>query len=79
VLPWKKEQKIKRVHKQEQVVAVKARLEEEVGQLRTYQDAIDRAPFVMVVMSAVINDSRILYINKMATDKMGYGEDMLGG
>lgn len=79
MLHWKKEQKIKRPHKQEQVLAMKTRLEGEVGQLRTYQDAIDRVPFVMVVMSAVINDSRILYINKMATERMGYGDDMLGG
>jgi hypothetical protein len=47
-------------------------LKQEVAQMRAYKEAIDTAPFVMVVLSATINDCRIHYVNKPVTDKLGH-------
>ena len=51
---------------------MKTRLEKEVAQMRTYKEAIDKAPFVMVVLSAHINNCRVLYVNKPVTEKLGH-------
>ena len=48
------------------------RLEQEVTQMRTYKEAIDMAPFVMVVVSAHINNYRVLFANKTVTEKLGH-------
>jgi hypothetical protein len=42
--------------KRKQALVMKTRLEKEVAQMRTYKEAIDKAPFVMVVLSAHINN-----------------------
>jgi hypothetical protein len=47
-------------------------LEQEMAQMRTYKEAIDTAPFVMVVLSAHINNCHILYANKPVTEKLGH-------
>jgi PAS domain-containing protein len=48
------------------------RLEQDVALMRTYQEALDTAPFVMVVLSATVDNYRILYANKPVTEKLGY-------
>ena len=48
-------------------------------QMRTYTEALDMAPFVMVVLSATINDCRVLYVNKPVTEKLGHEEVTLLG
>ena len=63
--------------KRKQALLLQARLEQEVGQMRTYQEALNMAPFVMVVVSAHINNCRILYANKPVTEKLGYEVDNL--
>lgn len=47
--------------------------------MRTYQEALDMAPFVMVVLSAAIDDCRVLYVSKPVTEKLGYEVDKLLG
>jgi hypothetical protein len=51
---------------------MKTRLEKEVVQMRTYKKALDTAPFVMVVLSATVNNCRVLYVNKPVTEKLGH-------
>jgi hypothetical protein len=58
---------------------MRTRLEAEAAQMRTYQEAIDMAPFVMVVLSATINNCRVLYVNKLVTEKLGHEVDKLLG
>ena len=48
------------------------RLENDVEQMHTYKKAINMAPFVMVVLSAHIDNCRILYVNKPVTEKLGH-------
>lgn len=45
----------------------------------TYKEVFNMAPFVMVVLSAHINNCRVLYANKPVTEKLGYEMDNLFG
>ena len=54
-------------------------LEKDVEQMRTYQEAISMAPFVMVVLAATVNSCRVLYVNKTVTEKLGHEMDKLLG
>ena len=65
--------------KRDQLKVMKTRLRKEVEQMRTYQEALDMAPFVMVVLSAAIDDCRVLYVSKPVTEKLGYEVDKLLG
>ena len=58
--------------KRKQALLLEAGLEQEVEHMRTYKEAIDMAPFVMVVLSAHINNCRVLYANKPVTEKLGH-------
>jgi hypothetical protein len=58
--------------KRKHALLLEAGLVQEVTQMRTYKDAIDMAPFVMVMLSAHINNCRVLYANKKVTTVLGH-------
>ena len=58
--------------KRKYALLLEAGLEQEVAQMRTHKEAIDTAPFVMVVLLPDINNCRILYVNKPVTEKLGH-------
>ena len=47
------------------------RLEREVTQMRTYKNAVDLAPYVILVLSADIDNCRIVFVNKTVTAQLG--------
>lgn len=65
--------------KRKQAAVTQTRLEKDLEQMRTYKEALNTAPFVMVVLSATINDYRVLYANKPVTEKLGFEVDKLLG
>jgi hypothetical protein len=71
--------RLKGQHRRKQALLLQTGLKQEVDQMRTYKEAIDMAPFVMVVVSAHINNCRILYANKTVTEKLGHKVDKLFG
>jgi hypothetical protein len=40
---------------------------------------MDKAPFVMLVLSATVDNYRVLYVNKCVTELLGYGVEKLLG
>ena len=68
----REQSRLNRQRKRNHALLLEPGLEREVTEMRTYQEAIDTAPFVMVVLSAHINNCRIVYVNKPVTEKLGH-------
>lgn len=64
---------------EEHVALTAMRLGIEVEQFRTFEEAMDLAPSVMVVMTRDINYHHVLYINKTVTTMLGYDVEMFLG